>query len=303
MTIALRSLALVLATVLGVGTGRAQTGVCGDGAVDAGEGCDAGAANGASVSCCTATCAPRAAGETCRAATDPCDVGETCDGVASTCPVDVSVPDGDDDGICDPFDSCPSTADPEQADDDGDGRGNACDPCTNVVPTIARKAVLKISKLLTGPGDDRLKLKLTAEGVPSQPTLDPLTQGLRFLLTDALGRTIIDARLPGGQYASDVRAGWKGSGAGWSYANGGQVLPLIQGLTKVTVKGRPTRPGMLSIAVVGKKGSYAVAADGLPLLATVVLDPPVAVTGQCVDVSFTDPSGCLLSTNGSVICK
>jgi hypothetical protein len=41
----------------------------------------------------------------------------------------------------------------------------------------------------------------------------------------------------------------------------------------------------------------------LLLLATLVFDPPVATTGRCVEVSFTDPPGCILSTNGAVNCK
>ncbi len=303
MPTALRCLTLVLAAVLCVGAARAHADGCGDGVLDAGETCDDGSANGAFVSCCTATCALRDAGEICRASSGACDVPETCDGTSPTCPADIVLPDGDADGICDPFDSCPSTPDPVQADDDADGLGNACDPCANVVPTIVRKAVLKISKLFTGPGDDRLKLKLTAEAVPAQPALDLTAQGIRFLLADALGTVIIDARLPGGQYTSSVRAGWKGSGSGWSYANGGQVLPLIQGITKASVKGRASRPGTFTIAVVGKKGSYGVVPGGLPLFATVVLDPPVATTGQCVEVAFAPPSGCFLSSNGSVICK
>ena len=76
-----------------------------------------------------------------------------------------------------------------------------------------------------------------------------------------------------------------------------------QGITKVTVKGRPTRPGQFTIAVTGKNGSYAVPPNGLPRLATIVLDPPVAATGQCVEVSFSELPGCTRSSNGSVICR
>jgi hypothetical protein len=296
-------LALALFLPLGAGSTAARAAVCGDGVVEAGEQCDAGSANGAFVSCCTVACALRSAGETCRAATGPCDVEETCDGTTAACPADATVPDGDGDGICDDIDACPSEADPAQTDDDGDGIGNACDPCTNVVPTTVSKAVLKVSKLLTGPGDDRLKLKLTAEAVPAQASLDPVANGARFLLSDALSNTVIDARLPGGQYSADQRAGWRASSSGWNYANGGQILPLIQGITKVSIKGRATRPGMFSIAVVGKNGSYGIPPGGLPLLATIVLDPPLAATGQCVEASFAAPRQCVASTSGAVTCK
>jgi hypothetical protein len=305
MTTAPRCLALALAVLglLGAAALDAQAAVCGDGLVDAGEACDAGSANGAFISCCTADCALRAAGETCRAATGPCDREETCDGATPECPADAVAPDADGDGVCDDIDLCPLAVDPTQTDDDGDGAGNACDPCTNVVPTTVSKAVLKLTKLLTGPGDDRLKLKLTGLAVPAAPALDPVANGARFLLSDALGNTIIDARLPGGQYSSGQRAGWKGTGSGWNYANGGQILPLIQGITKLSIKGRASHPGMFQIAVVGKNGSYGVAPGGLPVLATIVLDPPLATTGQCLEASFAPPRQCATSTSGAVTCK
>jgi hypothetical protein len=304
MIILPRLLGLLLAASLAAVPARAQPVGCGDGIVDAdaGEACDQGAANGTATSCCTGTCTLRSAGEVCRVAVGMCDVAEACDGVAATCPADVGLPDGDGDGICDAHDVCPLVADPGQEDDDGDGRGNACDPCTNVVPTTTAKAVLKISKLLTPPGDDRLKLKATIAGVPAQPPLDPIVQGLRVILSDALGESLIDVRLPGGVYSTDVKAGWKGGGTGWNYANGGQVLPLLQGITKVSLRGRTSEPGVYSVAITGKNGSYAVPTGGLPVLVTIVMDPPLATTGQCAEVAF-GAAACRRATNGSLICK
>jgi hypothetical protein len=299
-----RLLGLLLAANLAAALARAQPVGCGDGVVDpdAGETCDQGAANGTTTSCCTASCTLRDAGEICRSAVGACDVAEACDGVAPTCPPDAGLPDGDGDGVCDAYDDCPLVADPGQEDDDGDGRGNACDPCTNVVPTTTAKAVLKISKLLTPPGDDRLKLKASIADVPAQPTLNPIVQGLRVILSDALGDALIDVRLPGGAYSTSVKAGWKGGGTGWNYANGGQILPLLQGITKVSLRGRTSQPGVFSVAITGKNGSYAVPSDRLPVLVTVVMDPPLATTGQCAEIAFGS-SACHLATNGSLICK
>jgi hypothetical protein len=285
------------------GRARAQEAICGDGVVDAGEACDEGVANGTPDSCCTATCTLRAADETCRATAGACDVAETCNGVTPTCPPDGGLPDGDGDGICDAIDRCPEQADPDQADDDGDGLGNACDPCTDVVPTTVTKAVLKISKLLTPLGDDRLKFKATVSGVPLAPALDLSATGMRIILSDALSAGLIDARLPGGAYSPSIKAGWKGGGTGWSYANGGQLLPLIQGITKAAVKGRASHPGTFTVSVTGKKGSYGVTQAGLPVVMTVVFTPPFAATGQCAEADFTNVPGCVLATNGSLLCK
>ncbi len=98
---------------------------CGNGAIDSGESCDDGAANGTSSSCCTISCtfqpmgtacgdptatdcdAPDTCSMTgtcedrldppdteCRADTGPCDVAEVCDGTSKSCPPDSSEPDG-----------------------------------------------------------------------------------------------------------------------------------------------------------------------------------------------------------------
>src|SRR5439155_3794741 len=95
---------------------------CGNGAVDAGEQCDDGAANGTAGSCCAANCtfktsgtactddgnpcttdicngssnlcqhAAGNAGMVCRAASGVCDVAETCIGTSTTCPADAVQP-------------------------------------------------------------------------------------------------------------------------------------------------------------------------------------------------------------------
>jgi hypothetical protein len=62
---------------------------CGDGVVDSPEDCDLGGANGASTSCCTASCTFRTMGQVCRpGAGPPCDANETCTGLSDVCPAD-----------------------------------------------------------------------------------------------------------------------------------------------------------------------------------------------------------------------
>lgn len=295
-------LLVALAAGSGLAPGLAHAQVCGDGVVDLGEACDEGPATGTPESCCTAGCTLRDAGETCRPLAGPCDVAEVCDGAAAACPADATQPDGDGDGVCDPLDVCPATPDPAQEDGDGDGVGTVCDPCTTVPPVTLDKAVLKMAKLLAPLGDDRFKLKVTALGIPLLPALDPVVEGLRFILTDALGTIVVDGRLPGGAYSVSTRAGWKGSTHSWTYTNGGQTLPLIQGLAKVTIRGRASQPGQYTISVVAKNGSYGLP-GALPLAATIVLDPPLATTGQCIEVGFPAPGQCIAGSNGTVTCR
>lgn len=64
-------------------------------------------------------------------------VGDACDicpnDAADTCKRPVAL-DRDGDGIADYKDVCPNVADPDQNDSDGDGHGDACDPCEAANP-------------------------------------------------------------------------------------------------------------------------------------------------------------------------
>ena len=78
-----------------------------------------------------------------------------------------------------------------------------------------------------------------------RPTIDPVTNGVRFLVIDSTGAIPVDVTIPGGAYNAANKVGWKvnGSGTSWTYKNAGTVVPLVNGITKVQLKAIPRRPG------------------------------------------------------------
>jgi len=90
---------------------------CGDGVVQSGESCDAGALNGQPGSCCSTACSFMDGTTVCRAAVDTCDLPEMCDGFSGTCPADAK-----------------STAVCRAADDDCDV-AESCDGVNNACPS------------------------------------------------------------------------------------------------------------------------------------------------------------------------
>src|SRR5262245_54089986 len=138
------------------GTRLATSPDCGNGVLDAGEACDPGIAGS---TCCYTSCTLKPSGAICRQSVDACDAAETCDGIVATCPADQA------------------NGGP---DSDGDGMPDACDVC--VGGAAASKPGLKLST-------DKLLLRGRA-AIPGG-TLDPITNGVRLLITSATGTTLV----------------------------------------------------------------------------------------------------------------
>jgi len=252
----------------------------------------------------------RPSGFVCRASTGSCDPAETCNGTSAACPTDTGVQDTDGDGLCNNVDNCPTVSNPGQQDADNDGKGDACDPCNNIIPVFATKPAITVTRLNTAPGDDRFKFKgEIALPYPYAPPFDPFNKGVRILMTTDANRDVIDATIPGGPFVPTF-AGWKqnASHTVFVYKNESRgAVPLVDGIYIVVLRDLShTKPGHIKFGVNGKTGSYAVAQNEIPVKGTIVIDSPMASNGQCGEAVFPDAGGptCAFSTSGSTLkCK
>jgi hypothetical protein len=273
---------------------RSAAGVC-----DAAESCDGGA------DACPAD-ALLPSGTVCRSSTGSCDLAESCTGSSAACPADTGLPDTDLDTVCDAPDNCPTVANTDQANGDADSLGDECDPCTN--GGVAIKQKITITKILAPTGDDKLTFvgQSTLANL-STPPLDPVMNGVRVLIVDNVGAVVLDTTVDPGAYDTVTKIGWKvnGSATSWTYKNPGSHP---QKIILVGVKKVPSVPGLVKFKVKGKNGSYQVNTANLPLHATLILDPPTAATGECVEATWpaTPPAkpSCLTASSGATVkCK
>ena len=140
-----------------------------------------------------------------------------------------SASDLDEDGIANADDNCPQVSNPGQADADGDGLGDACDPCTTriwtAVPTRPPNQNPRLGRLFLTDLSKPLGAKIIISGTfrPAAPSfaLDPSTTGLRLRIDDSVG-PLLALDIPPGLVSSspcDVRDGWQLSGRNWTYTN------------------------------------------------------------------------------------
>jgi hypothetical protein len=250
------------------------------GTCDSAESCD-GASNG-----CPANAFAPASTE-CRPSTNACDSAEYCAGDDPTCPADIGPVDGDGDDVCDQADRCPLDADPGQEDTDGDGIGDACDPCNNVLSILVSQPVLVLGNLTAPAGSHTFNFRGTLSLPPPLDEIDPAADGLRVVFADAIGEPLLDTTIP-------ASTGWSVNRrrTTWRYRN-----PLgADGIAKILIRRSRKQPDRIQFVIVGRHASFPMdswtqetAPSYLPLAATLVLDPPFAMTGQCGEAEFPGP--------------
>ena len=125
--------------------------------------------------------------------------------------------------------------------------------------------------------------------VPTVPTIDPLIKGARVLVNplDSPLQAILDVTIPGGALDAATHIGWRSNRAKTSFRYSNPAG--LQGITKVIIKLSAKQPGLIKFRVIGKKGSFPVLPADLPVKGTLVIDSPIAKTGQCGEALFPGP--------------
>jgi hypothetical protein len=259
------------------------------------------------VETCTApgTCAapPLADGTACDDG-DACTTGDVCTagvcaGPGTTCGdgvVDAACGEVCDDGAGNGTNQCCS-ATCTVVDGDGDTLCDRDDPCTS--GALATKHKLTAVKLTPPAGNDKLLLKGQAT-ISLVPPLDLVASGVRVLVVGATGTPVVDATIAGG-------AGWRVNRAGtaWTWKGPGTTTA---GIVKVGVKLKASQPGFVKFKVSGRNGTYTVTGPDVPVTGILVLDPPAAASGRCIEARFPAPPpakrSCTLQNGGATLkCK
>lgn len=194
-----------------------------------------------------------------------------------------SFSDRDGDGANDADDLCPTVADADQSDVDRDGLGDACDPCSG-----AREAVASASAVRLRPRDNAGRYVFVARGssaLPAGPHVDPPTQGVRFLLA-VDGASHIDANLSPDDATQGGIARWTKtatrSGQRFAFRSPGREAAVRE----LTIEIDDDGPGIMRFRVEGDIADI-VPARFDQIAATVVLAPPRASAGECVEMRFS----------------
>jgi len=183
---------------------------------------------------------------------------------------------------------------------------DTCDLATHLCSharTVAAMSdpVLRITGLGSPPGDDRLAFRgALALPAPIMPPLDPVANGLRFVVRTRLGEPVVAADVAPGRFDPRTGSGWKvdrrARPTSWTHVDRGAAPP--GGIVSVQIRDRSSRGrGLIGIVLRGRRGAYGVGSADPLLAAEVVLNP---ATGQCAEAAFHAPS-CRFRKRASVV--
>jgi len=190
---------------------------------------------------------------------------------------------------------------------DGDAcTTDTCDLATHLcshprIVTPMSDPVLRIAGLRSPPGDDRLAFRgAFALPAPITPPLDPVANGLRFVVRTRTRETVVEADVAPGRFDPRTQAGWRvdrrARPTRWTHVDRSASPPA--GIVKVEIRDRSSRTrGLVGIVLRGRRGAYGVGSADPLLDAEVVLNP---TAGQCAEAAFGAPH-CRFSSRADVV--
>ena len=230
-----------------------------------------------------------------------CDLEEYCAGGVA-CPTDLTKPDQDGDRLCNQYDNCPRTSNRPFSDADTDGPGDACDVCNNVGEVVVENLYFSLKKSQTAAADDEINFS-GSFAVPAGLALNPKANGFRMRFEDPTAvntfeapeaNKVFDVQISGHAYNVALKEGWEKAGNNFTYTNLGTIIPLINGVKKITLSQQTSTKWDFTVQV--ENGSYALpkaAADrGFPTPADMTLkvivsfSNPLASSGSCAETVF-----------------
>lgn len=133
---------------------------------------------------------------------------------------------------------------------------------------------------------------------PSAQVAVSVADGVRVILLKATGASLLDVVIPPGAVDPVTKVGWKAGGSGFSWNGNGS----LGGFTKIGISGKS---GTFKFKVGGAKGTYPLAANEVPVRATISLDPTSFIPKDCVKAPFVGSGGsCALTPDGKTLrCK
>src|SRR5262249_37648245 len=143
------------------------------------------------------------------------------------------------------------------------------------------------------------KLKTSLQ-IGDTPAIDPVHKGLRLILSGPFG-LVFDVTIPKGGFDPSARAGWVADARGWSYKNTGDKIPRQAAIRGSTLRHQGVFANEFQLVVTGRGGDLRAAVGQPALDLTVVIDTPVATTGQCAETHYItqgDSSDCRLLNSG-----
>ncbi len=192
---------------------------------------------------------------------------------------------------------------------DGDEIDSGTNPASGVA-VIMSKPKLRVARDLAPAGDERFALRGNLELCNASVTVDPLTDGFSFTVSDSSGTPIFTRVIPPGAAPTSHDPGWKVNGKGTRWVFKDKTGLVAGGVVRVVVIDKTAhQPGLYKIKVVGKRGNFQVDPNDLPLRATAVVDTvDPCLSKLCGQVAFNadgQPRPACAAKNGgkTILCR